>query len=96
MLGVLAVHDEPPAIHHVGGAVSVNKCSLAVLNANRLQVLGRSPARNRQGWHEDPKESSLQSQPKGPRRRRSLANVEHLRKDDAQLLKFWAVAVDPC
>ena len=84
---VRSVYDEPPATTNAGGAVSVNKCSPAVLHANRLQVLGRAGMARGSNAMFIPRSCSR-------RGRRSLANVERLRKD-VQLLEFWAVAVDP-
>ena len=81
--------DLQPSTTNARGA---NKCSPAVLHANRLQVLGRS--RHADGTRIPLEVRSTQLQPKGSHRRRSLANVERFRKDDAQLLEFWAVAVD--
>ena len=62
----------------------------------RKQMRSCRQAAGCRGWHEShSKVHSSQLQAKGSHRRRSLANVERLRKDDAQLLEFWTVAVDP-
>ena len=84
--GACAVNLQPSTTN-TGGAVSViNECSLPVLLGGAfVGAAGRDGTRIHRKVH------SSQSQRKGQHRRRSLRNVERLRKDVAQLLEFWTV-----
>ena len=105
MLGVVGVgsrcvYGEPPAIHHQrtlqSGAVTAStNAPLPCCTPTGPRCCGvPGRAAGRDGTRIQRKVHSSQSQQKGSHRRLSLANAERLRKDDAQLLEFLAVAVD--
>ena len=92
-----SVYDEPPAINGQRGWRFQREQMLSC-RAARQQAPGAGAfaARSRQGWHEDPKERSFLGETAERFASTSkLGKRGALAKDHAQLLEFWAVAVDP-
>ena len=92
VLGLLGVgmNGEPPAMHHrrtlqVAHSTATTNAPLPCCTPTGSKCCGvRGSEAGR----------ASQSQPKGSHSCRGLADAERLRKDDAQLLEFLAVAVD--